>query len=241
MLQIENEFYSAIRPKRVAQAGETALTALCRRGVEYIEVRCLDINPFDPLGISAEQIRFLDTFLLWCLLTDSPACNSHEFETIIENQKRVVNTGRAPGLTLLSSVNEKHHSATLVERADQTLQEMQGIAELMDNAQQKEGLYTRSLSEQQAKIFSPELTPSAQMLDQMQCEDLGYVHWGLKQSEQHRVKLKSEPLPGDRQRRMEDMAEESLRLRESEEQQSQLPFDEYIKQYYAQYAKCEGN
>ena len=35
--------------------------ALSRAGVEYIEVRCLDINPFEPLGISREQVHFLDT------------------------------------------------------------------------------------------------------------------------------------------------------------------------------------
>ncbi|MBT7963770.1 MAG: glutamate--cysteine ligase, partial [Porticoccaceae bacterium] len=40
LLQIENEFYSSIRPKRTTATGETPLHALAERGVEYVEVRC---------------------------------------------------------------------------------------------------------------------------------------------------------------------------------------------------------
>src|SRR5690606_36054887 len=100
LLQIENEFYSTIRPKRVAARGETALTALRRRGVQYIEVRSLDINPFLPLGIDAETIHFLDAFLLFCLLHESPVCTDAGSREASLNLKRVVNEGRRPGLTL---------------------------------------------------------------------------------------------------------------------------------------------
>ena len=62
VLQIENEFYGTIRPKRTTRSGERPLSALNERGVEYVEVRCVDLNPFEPLGINAEQIRFMDTF-----------------------------------------------------------------------------------------------------------------------------------------------------------------------------------
>ena len=72
VLQIENEFYGTIRPKRTTRSGERPLAALNERGVEYVEVRCVDLNPFEPLGINAEQIRFLDTFLLLCLLAPRP-------------------------------------------------------------------------------------------------------------------------------------------------------------------------
>src|SRR5690625_7934066 len=71
LLQIENEFYSVIRPKRVSRPGETPLTALAHRGTEYIEGRCLDLNPFEPVGMDAATARSLDAFLLYCLLADS--------------------------------------------------------------------------------------------------------------------------------------------------------------------------
>src|SRR6202000_1563090 len=72
VLQIENEFYSTIRPKRVTQPGARPLHALASRGVQYIEVRCLDIDPFQPTGISLETARFMDAYLLYCTLEDSP-------------------------------------------------------------------------------------------------------------------------------------------------------------------------
>ena len=72
LLQIENEFYGTIRPKRVIRSGERPLHALRERGVEYVEVRCMDLDPFVPVGIEAPTMRFIDVFLLHCLLSDSP-------------------------------------------------------------------------------------------------------------------------------------------------------------------------
>ena len=75
ILQIENEYYSSIRPKRVTYTGERPVQALAARGVQYVEVRCLDINPFLPLGIDLDEARFLDAFLLFCAFSDSPLLN----------------------------------------------------------------------------------------------------------------------------------------------------------------------
>ena len=100
VLQIENEFYGTIRPKRTTQSGERPLSALNERGVEYVEVRCVDLNPFEPLGINAEQIRFMDTFLLLCLLADSPADSAESRASLGRNQTQVVERGREPGLQL---------------------------------------------------------------------------------------------------------------------------------------------
>ncbi|HTE42268.1 MAG TPA: glutamate--cysteine ligase, partial [Steroidobacteraceae bacterium] len=51
LLQIENEYYSFIRPKRVANSGERPTHALSRAGVQYVEVRALDVSAFDPVGV----------------------------------------------------------------------------------------------------------------------------------------------------------------------------------------------
>ena len=102
LLQIENEFYSPIRPKRVARSGEIPLGALRRGGIEYVEVRCVDVNPYLPLGIDAEQAHFLDLFLAYCLLEESPPCDDDDRARINENMRRVVNRGREPGLELVT-------------------------------------------------------------------------------------------------------------------------------------------
>ena len=58
ILQIENELYTQIRPKRNTHQGETLLEALNDRGIEYVEIRSLDINPFSPIGINKHQIFY---------------------------------------------------------------------------------------------------------------------------------------------------------------------------------------
>src|SRR5690606_26835490 len=98
--QIENEFYSAIRPKRVARSGETPTQALERGGVEYIEVRALDVNPFSPVGITEEQIRFLDLLLMYCAISPSKPMSWDEQVIADKNFNRVVMDGRNPRLTL---------------------------------------------------------------------------------------------------------------------------------------------
>ena len=72
LLQIENEFYGKIRPKCVIRSGERPLHALRERGVEYVEVRLMDLDPFAPVGITPPVCRFIDVFLLHCLLCESP-------------------------------------------------------------------------------------------------------------------------------------------------------------------------
>jgi glutamate--cysteine ligase len=100
VLQIENEYYSTIRPKRVIQTGERPIQALCARGVQYIEVRCMDVDPFEPVGISVATGRFLDAFLLFCALEESPAITPEQGAVYTENFARTVKEGRRPGLTL---------------------------------------------------------------------------------------------------------------------------------------------
>ena len=131
LLQIENEFYSPIRPKRTAASGETPLEAL-RRKEWNIEVRCIDVSPLAPCGIDRQTIRFLDTFLLFCLLKENPKTNNNEYRQITENQRRTVADGRNPELELLDGDN----SRKLVDWGMALVAEMTTVAELLDRANQ---------------------------------------------------------------------------------------------------------
>ena len=125
LLQIENEFYSPIRPKRTAASGETPLEALHNKGVEYIEVRCVDLNPLAACGIDRQTIHFLDTFLLFCLLKDSPKTNNNEYQQITENQRRTVADGRNPDVELVDG----EQSRKLVDWGQALVAEMQPVAD----------------------------------------------------------------------------------------------------------------
>ncbi|MGH8441206.1 MAG: glutamate--cysteine ligase, partial [Pseudomonas sp.] len=130
ILQIENEYYSNIRPKRVTYSGERPIQALMARGIQYVEVRCLDINPFLPTGIDLPEARFLDAFLLFCALEDSPLLGYLECGNCTGNFLSVVKEGRRPGLVL-----QRHGKPVeLKEWANELLEQIAPLAALLDHS-----------------------------------------------------------------------------------------------------------
>ena len=229
LLQIENEFYSSIRPKRVAQSGETPLHALRDRGVEYIEVRCVDVDPCLPLGIDAEQIYFLDTFLLYCLLQESPTTNPVEYSSIAENQEKIVNRGREPDLTL----NDRGRQRTVVDWGTELLTGMQDVAKLLDDAHSSTD-YSNTIQKQLDKISNPALTPSAKIIADMEKQDLGYFKIAMQYAKQHKAHFASRPLTKTDQSLFDDLATTSMAQQHEIEASDTVSFDEYLQNYYQQ-------
>lgn len=236
LLQIENEFYSAVRPKRSARPGETALFALQNRGVEYIEVRCLDINPFTPLGVSAEQMYFVDTFLLYCALQSSPQSSPDESCIILRNQKRVVNQGRQPGLELETFDGK---TTELTHWASDLLQALQPVAEALDSANGGEH-HQQALEAQLAKVTDPAKTPSAQFLEGIQKSGKGFAQYAYALAAEHTASLKANPLSDDVQQRMNHMAEESIAEQHALESANNVEFDDFLAKYFQQYNTCKS-
>ena len=100
ILQIENEYYSTVRPKQVLQGLEKSSLALKKRGIRYIELRSLDVNAYHPLGLDETQGRFLEVFLLFCLFADSSTIDARERREIDRNLLDVAHRGREPRLVL---------------------------------------------------------------------------------------------------------------------------------------------
>ncbi len=234
ILQIENEFYSAIRPKRTARPGETALAALQDRGVEYIEVRCLDVDPITPLGLTREQVYFLDTFLLYCALKDSPDTNPDESAVILNNQKAVVSRGREPGLLLENYGNGKI-SAT--DWANNLIKNMQPVAELLD-ANQNTQAHQRALESQGKKVSNSALTPSAKMLHTLESDQQSFAEYALALAKQHHQALSYPELSDVTSNRMAQMAEESLAEQRATEEGCDESFEVFLANYYKQYTSC---
>ena len=230
LLQIENEFYSPIRPKRVANAGETPLNALVRAGIEYIEVRCVDVSPFTAVGLDAEQIRFLDTFLVYCLLEDSPPCDDTKQKIQAANLEAVVNRGREPGLQL----NNCSGTVSLTQWADELLASMGPIAELLDSALDNSE-YSASLGSQSAKIADPELTPSARVLREMREQDLPFFRLALAYSQRWAEYFRKRPLAPEIQATFERETRDSLAAQADIEQSDDIDFEKYLDNFFSQY------
>ncbi len=230
LLQIENEFYSPIRPKRVTRSGETPLNALRRGGIEYIEVRCIDVSPFSPVGIDAQQIRFMDTFLMYCLLAESPACDDEVQAMQADNLSAIVNRGREPGLLLSTPDGEK----PMTEVATDLLDGMARVAALLDQANDSRS-YGEALADQRAKVDNPELTPSARVLREMRERDLPFFRLAMGYSEQWAEQFRASTLePGVRER-LEQETRQSLETQREIEAGDTITFEEYLRRFYAQY------
>ena len=226
VLQIENEYYSTIRPKRVIRTGERPVQALCRRGVQYIEVRCLDVDPFEPVGISVETGRFLDAFLLFCAMDESPIIDSVESQVHARNFARTVKEGRKPGLTLTRHGEE----ITLQDWARELIERIRPVAALLDEQHNEAGVHAASLAVQEAKIANPALTPSARVLDQVR--ELGSsAAFGLRQSELHAAYFRESPLMPAEEAMFAEMAAASLADQARIEQADTGSFDDFVAAY----------
>jgi len=227
LLQIENEFYGTIRPKRVIRSGERPLHALRERGVEYVEVRCMDLDPFVPVGIAAQTVRFLDVFLLHCLMSDSPPDTPAEIAALGRNQHRVAARGREPGLKLECGDGERLLSAWGAELLDQC----EPMAAALDQAHGGTA-YGEALAAAKKTLETPQSTPSAQVLAAMK-QDFGdsYVRFVRQQSEDIRQRLLGLPYGDELDQRFKAMADESLAAQTRIEAADTLPFEEYRQQY----------
>lgn len=228
ILQIENEYYSNIRPKRVAYTGERPIQALMARGVQYVEVRCLDINPFLPVGIDLPQARFLDAFLLFCALEDSPQLDNGECGACTGNFLSVVKEGRRPDLQL----QRDGQPITLKAWAQELLQRIAPLAELLDRAHDSEE-HGKSLTLQRAKVEDASLTPSAQVLARMTEHKESFARFSLRQSQAHAEQFRAQALQPAQQQAFEAVARESLQEQARLEQDEVGDFDLFVGAYQA--------
>ncbi|MGV3344686.1 glutamate--cysteine ligase [Enterobacteriaceae bacterium LUAb1] len=226
MLQIENELYAPIRPKRVIRENEAPSDALLRGGIEYIEIRSLDINPFSPTGVDENQVRFLDLFLIWCVLAEAPEMNSDELICMRDNWNRIVLEGRKPHQTMKMGCSDTFYPLEKIGKA--LFRDLEQIANVLDS-RQGEGRYQKVCHELVASFDNAELTYSARILQIM--KDKGIGDTGLFLAEQYRHVLAEEPLKmlSAEQFRLE--AEQSFIRQKEIETKDTLDFETFLAQY----------
>ncbi len=229
LLQIENEFYGTIRPKRVIFPGERPLHALRVRGVEYIEVRLMDLDPFVSVGITAQTMRFLDVFLLHCLRSSSLPDTPEEIAALARNQHRTAARGREPGLTLERGGAE----VMLTGWGADIVAQCALIADALDAAHGHK-LYSEALASASAALANPDLLPSARVLAAMAQEfDNSFVKFVRTQSEKTRDSFNSLPFSKEQQAHFAALSQQSLEDQKKIEAADSMPFEVYRQQYVA--------
>jgi len=229
LLQIENEYYSFVRPKQVARSGEKPTVALQRRGVRYVEVRALDVDPFSPIGIDEDTMRFMEAFLIHCVLEASPPLSRPEQDEIEENQRLVAVRGRDPALRLRRAGSE----VAIFDWAREIVDAMAEVAGALD-AGSRTGRYAAAVESCRAALDDPKRLPSARMLDELHARSEAFFEFAMRKSEEHRASLLATPLPGERRAVFEAQAAASLRAQHEIEAADCISFTEYLERYFAQ-------
>jgi glutamate--cysteine ligase len=229
LLQIENEYYAFIRPKRVALSGERPTKALLRAGVQYVEVRSLDISAFDPLGVADDELRFVEAFLAFCVMRESPLMSADDQALLDGNHVAVASAGRDPGLML----NDQGRTLPMTVWAKEILDQMQGVCELLDSTDVSRP-YSRALELQRAKIDDVSLTPSARLVHEVESSAESFFHHALAMSQQHKQTLAQVYQPDrDRLAAFAESAEQSLQQADAVAAAPQKPFAEFLADYFA--------
>ena len=234
-LQIENEYYSPIRPKRTAYTGERPTEALLRGGVEYVEIRSLDLSLFDPAGINQNTMRVMEALLLYCLLEESPLLDEAGWSEARTNQGLTARRGRDPALEL----QRDGRGIPLAAWAGEILAGVRAVAELIDLAAGNDD-YVQAVDHQRRKFADPANTPSARVLAALSESSGGFFELGLEAARRHREYFLSlAPAHPERQAELEAEARDSVRRQREIEASDRLTFDEYLQSYFSSWPPIE--
>ena len=229
LLQIENEYYSVIRPKRRTKPMEKPTYALRERGVEYLEIRCLDLDPYEPTGISKVQAQFLDLFITFCLLNPSPPLKQEHYPIISANKDATVLNGRNPDLTL----NRNGDHVSLKTWGLEILDKLEAIAELFDQESGTDS-YQQAIRSQRAKLENPDETPSAQILNELNTNNEPFFSFAMRKAEEAKAALNGKPLNREVMDEFAEVAAKSIQQQLEMEQKDEVEFDQFLAWYFSQ-------
>lgn len=226
ILQIENEYYSTVRPKPILSGLDKPVNALSQKGIEYIELRSLDVNAYHPLGIDQQQLDFLEVFALFCLLHESPEIHGTERHEIDQNILMVAHKGRVPLLKL----RQAGGYIALREWGEMLFAQMKPIAEILDVASNSHQ-FSAALEYHERMIHDTELTPSAIMLAEMRERGESFYEFANRMSQTHKRYFDISPLNSERCKFFEQSISESHQKQKEIEADDKLSFAEFMRAY----------
>ena len=231
-LQIENEYYSSVRPKQIPVKGEMPLLALKREGIRYLELRSVDVNVYEPAGMDVQQLAMLEMLMVFAWLADSPPLMPKEMDINKINVKTVAHRGREAGLKL----DCQNKSVKLLDWGLHILETLLPIAQWMDSCDCENGannLYQTSLGAQIAKLHDPSLTPSARIVDELATHG-SYFNMVMHYSSKHQDTVMTQPIDETLQAKLEQLVPTSLAAQKELEANSSGEFSKFLATYFSQ-------
>ncbi|CRK85685.1 Glutamate--cysteine ligase [Candidatus Providencia siddallii] len=224
ILQIENELYTPIRPKRVLKNNDFMLEAFLNKGIEYVEVRSLDVNPFSAIGINETQASFIEIFLIWCAIAKTPKISNKEFNRCKQNWNFITTKGRKPDQT----INYKNKNKSITNIGKQLFDDLARIAKVLDICY-KTNLYQNTCHKLNLMIENPSLTYSSLVLNEIL--EKGINNYGLELSKKYFNQLINEKYEIITKEQFEKAKLDSIKKQNIMEQNEKKSFEEYLRTY----------
>lgn len=165
------EFYNPIRLKN-AHTDQT-VESLAEHGVEYLEIRSIDLNPLEPNGISKDELTFIHLFLIKGLLSeDRELCNNNQ-QLADENENIVALNGLAQP-AIKTCDNEE------VSLSEAGLLELTKMSDFISTLLPDDTYFSSIIEKQKERLLHPEKTIAYQVIEHV--KTTGYVDFHLNQA-----------------------------------------------------------
>lgn len=227
-LQIENEYYSSVRPKQIARDGELPIKALQDRGIRYLELRSVDVNILEPNGLELSQVAMLEMLMMFAWLSPPQSLDAADVQRCARNVQTVAYRGREPGLHLETSNGE----VGLQQWGKGILNSIEPLAQWLDQGLE-EPVYVKTLQQQMDKLNDSDKTPSATILKGIKQTGSFFEH-AQELSAKHHEHFKQGPIDEKINSLLESEVTESIRKQDQLEQKDSASFENYLAAYLDQ-------
>ena len=215
-IQMESELYNHIRPKGIISKEVRAYNQLKENGIEYLEIRSIDLNPYSNIGISLEDVEFLELVMIFCALSDSPLISDVESDCIKENIRRSSETGQ--NCNFIAGIEDATAEESAKQMTERFLFKLQKLAAEIGLSKDRENMFNN--------YFVRNNEPLSQKLINDLNESEGLLSFVLKNSTPIKHKISKENL---------SLFEKERHLSENrymqEKKEDNMLFEEYLEHF----------
>ena len=215
-IQMESELYNHIRPKGIISKEVRAYNQLKENGIEYLEIRSIDLNPYSNIGISLEDVEFLELVMIFCALSDSPLISDVESDCIKENIRRSSETGQ--NCNFIAGIEDATAEESAKQMTERFLFKLQKFAAEIGLGKDRENMFNN--------YFVRNNEPLSQKLINDLNESEGLLSFVLKNSTPIKHKISKENL---------SLFEKERHLSENrymqEKKEDNMLFEEYLEHF----------
>lgn len=227
ILQIDNEYYSSIRPKSNLNSNDASLKNLAVGGVEYIELRGIDINPFSPNGIDLWQAAFIETFIMTCFFLESNPISWVEQNKYTENYNKVALHGKSKDCT----VYFYGKNILITELLKILLEKLFSVSSWLDSCYNVK-YYTKSIQHVERILYHQEPLLCDMLLDEMINSKESFVNNILSLCQKHKDYWSNFVFNEDMQNKLQQEQNKSWKKYHGLKKNDAIDFKSFLEKYY---------